>query len=94
MKLVPCFILAKKGYFLVDSGLLLELVAFLLSFQHSQAVFKSDKKAEFPESLVSDSKGQVSRSRTRLGLGLGFEIQGCSRITLSLGLVIAFCAVC
>ena len=43
MKLVPCFILDKKGYFLVDSGLLLELVAFL-SFQHSQAVFISDKK--------------------------------------------------
>ena len=49
--------------------------------------------SEIPESLVSDSKGRVSRSRTRLGLGLGFEIQGCSRIGLGLGLVITFCAV-
>ena len=48
---------------------------------------------EFPESLVSDSKGRVSRSRTRLGLGIGIEIQGCSRIGLGLGLVITFCAV-
>ena len=49
--------------------------------------------AEFSESLVSDSKGRVSRSRTRLGLGFGFVIQGCSRIGLGLGLVITFCAV-
>ena len=51
------------------------------------------QNTEFPESLVSDSKGRVSRSRTRLGLRLGFEIQGCSRIGLGLGLVITFCAV-
>ena len=30
--------------------------------------------SEFPESLVSDSKGRVSWSRTRLGLGIGLDI--------------------
>ena len=50
-------------------------------------------KAEFPESLDSDSKGRVPRPRTRLGLGLDLEIQGCSRLGLGLGLVITFCAV-
>ena len=29
--------------------------------------------AEFPESLVSDSKRRVSRLRTRISLGLGIE---------------------
>ena len=32
--------------------------------------------AEFPESLVSDSKLRVSRPKTRLGLGLGLVIHG------------------
>ena len=51
-----------------------------------------ESPTEFPKSLVSDSKGRVSWSRTRLGLGFGLQIQGCSRLGLGLGLVIMFCA--
>ena len=44
--------------------------------------------AEFSESLVSDWKGQVPRSRTCLSLGFGLDFKGFHR--LGLGLVISF----
>ena len=44
--------------------------------------------AEFSESLVSDWKGRVPRSRTCLNLGLGLDFKGFHR--LGLGLVVSF----
>ena len=42
--------------------------------------------AEFPESLVSDSKVRVPRLQTRLGLGLGLDVPGSPSLRLGLGL--------
>ena len=41
---------------------------------------------EFPKSLVSDSKSRVSRSMTRIGLGL--YVQGSTKLGLRIGLVV------
>ena len=43
---------------------------------------------EFPESLVSDSKSRVPRSKTRIGLGLGLDVQGSTRLGLRIGIVV------
>ena len=44
--------------------------------------------SEFPESLVSDSRSRVSRSKTRIGLGLGLDVQGSTRLGLRIGIVV------
>ena len=43
---------------------------------------------EFPKSLVSDSKSRVSRSKTRIGLELGLDIKGSTRLRLGIGIVV------
>ena len=40
--------------------------------------------AEFPESLVSDSKSRVPRSKTRIGLGLGLDVPGSTRLRIGI----------
>ena len=44
---------------------------------------------EFPDSLASDSKSRVSRSKTRIGLGLGLDVQGSTRLGLVVTVLVA-----